>query len=130
MGAETTCTITIGRKTSTGKALLETDALLFRGDGVKLSIPYCDVIEVSASGGHLRVIHAGGVATFDVGAVAPRWAKKISSPPTRADKLGVKAGQIVLLVGLTDAHFIEELQSRGARITRSGSPDVIFCLVE
>jgi len=49
---------------------------------------------------------------------------------SRSEKLGVKAGQSVLLVGVTDAHFLAELQGCGARVTRSGSPDVIFCLVE
>ena len=49
---------------------------------------------------------------------------------TRSEKLGVKPGHTVLLVGVTDAHFIDELQSRGARITRTGSPDVVFCAIE
>ena len=49
---------------------------------------------------------------------------------TRGEKLGVKPGQTVLLVGVTDAHFLSELQARGARLTRSGAPDVVFCAVE
>jgi hypothetical protein len=49
---------------------------------------------------------------------------------TRSEKLGVRPGQTVLLVGVTDAHFLSELQESGARITRSGSPDVVFCAVE
>ena len=49
---------------------------------------------------------------------------------TRGEKLGVKPGQRVLLVGVTDQHFISELQALGARITRTGSPDVVFCAVE
>jgi hypothetical protein len=32
MGLEATCTARVGRKTSTGKALLETTSLIFRGD--------------------------------------------------------------------------------------------------
>lgn len=42
----------------------------------------------------------------------------------------MKAGQAVLLVGVTDAHFISELQAAGARITRTATPDLIFCAVE
>ena len=49
---------------------------------------------------------------------------------TRSEKLGVKPGQNVLLVGVTDAHFLNELQEAGARITRSGAPDVMFCAIE
>lgn len=47
----------------------------------------------------------------------------------RTEKLGVKPGQSVLLVGVTDAHFISELQAAGARITRTGAFDLIFCAV-
>jgi hypothetical protein len=53
-----------------------------------------------------------------------------ASSKSRGEKLGVKPGQSVLLVSITDAHFIAELQGRGARITRTGSPDVIFCAIE
>jgi hypothetical protein len=49
---------------------------------------------------------------------------------SRIEKLGIEAGQSVLLIGVTDAHFLAELQGCGARITRTRSPDVIFCLVE
>jgi hypothetical protein len=48
---------------------------------------------------------------------------------TRIEKLGVKPGQSVLLVGVTDAYFIAELQAAGVRITRTGAPDAIFCAV-
>ena len=47
----------------------------------------------------------------------------------RSEKLGIKPGQSVLLVGVTDAHFISELQLTGARITRTGAPDLIVCAV-
>lgn len=49
---------------------------------------------------------------------------------SRIEKLGVKPGHSVLLIGVTDAHFVAELQERGARITRTGAPDVIFCAIE
>lgn len=49
---------------------------------------------------------------------------------TRREKLGVKPGQTVLLVGVTDALFLSELQEGGARITRSGAPDVVFCAID
>jgi len=48
----------------------------------------------------------------------------------RIDKLGVKPGQSVLLVGVTDALFLAELQDRGARLARSTVPDLIFCAIE
>jgi hypothetical protein len=48
----------------------------------------------------------------------------------RVEKLGVKPGLTALLVGVTDPLFIAELQAAGARLARSGSPDLIFCAVE
>ena len=62
--------------------------------------------------------------------MSPSQPHKSYDHRTRAEKLGVKPGQAVLLVGITDAHFISELQAGGARITRSGSPDVVFCGVD
>ena len=48
---------------------------------------------------------------------------------SRIEKLGVKPGHAALLVGVTDAIFIAELQAHGVRITRTGAPDVIFCAI-
>ena len=48
----------------------------------------------------------------------------------RIEKLGVRPGTVVLLVSVTDAHFISELQAAGARITRTAAPDLIFCAVD
>jgi hypothetical protein len=60
----------------------------------------------------------------------PREDRCAPDAKSRGDKLGVKAGQSVLLVGVTDPLFIDELQARGARVTRAGAPDVIFCAIE
>ena len=60
----------------------------------------------------------------------PKQGHKSYDHKTRREKLGVKPGQTVLLVGVTDAHFLSELQEAGARITRNGAPDVVFCAVE
>jgi hypothetical protein len=49
---------------------------------------------------------------------------------SRAEKLGVKPGHTALLVGIADAHFITELQEHGVRISRTGTPDLIFCAVD
>jgi hypothetical protein len=50
---------------------------------------------------------------------------------SRIDKLGVKTGQDVLLLGIeSDARFMDELRQRGARTRTSGSgpADVIFAV--
>lgn len=60
----------------------------------------------------------------------PKQGHKSYDHKTRSEKLGVKPGQTVLLVGVTDAHFLSELQEGGARITRNSAPDVVFCAIE
>lgn len=60
----------------------------------------------------------------------PKQGHKSYDHKTRSEKLGVNPGQTVLLVGVTDAHFLSELQEVGARITRTGTPDVVFCAIE
>jgi len=60
----------------------------------------------------------------------PKQGHRSYDHKSRTEKLGVTSGQAVLLVGITDALFIGELQAVGARITRTGAPDVVFCAIE
>ena len=132
MGAEAKCTLTVGRTKAEGKALLETDALVFRGADTRLSIPYKDISSVDATDGVLRVKHAGGSAGFEVGAAAARWADKIRNPPSRADKLGIKTGHRVLIVGVQDRSLRAEVESRGAEVVarQSANVDLVFYAAE
>lgn len=128
VGAEAQCTLTFGRKKGEGKALLETDVLIFRGGDLRLSIPYKQISSVVAKNGSLRVTFPDGTASFDIGPASEKWADKIRNPPSRADKLGVKSGQRVLLIGIKDAELRRELEARGARVTTriAVEADVIF----
>jgi hypothetical protein len=132
MGAEAKCTLTVGRTKAEGKALLETEALIFRGGDTRLSIPYKDMSSVDARDGVLRVTHAGGSARFAIGAAAAKWADKIRKPPSRADKLGIKAGHRVLIVGVQDRELETEVESRGAQVVpRQGKDlDLVFYAAE
>jgi hypothetical protein len=123
MGAEAHCSVTFGRTTAEGKALLETDELIFRGGGLKLSIPYKTVSRVDARQGVLRVSWPDGTAAFDLGPAAVKWADKVRNPPSRIDKLNIRAGHVVLLVGVRDALFRDEMERRGATVVvRSSRP--------
>jgi hypothetical protein len=127
MGQEAKCTLTFRRARVEGTALLETDALIFRGGDVRLSVPYRDIASVSASDDALRVEFGGGVAVFAVGPVAARWADRIRNPPTRLDKLGIRPGAMVILVDVKDEAFAAEIAARGARVSTrlAGEADVI-----
>ena len=128
MGAEAKCRLTVGRKKADGTALLETDELIFRGGDLRLSIPYTSISAVDASNGILRLTSSAGVVSFELGDAAVRWADKIRNPPRRIDKLGIKTGQRVLLVGLRDTTFREEIETCGATVLSRGTSqaDVIF----
>src|SRR5918999_3684250 len=99
MGAEAKCTLTFGKTRADGKALLETDALIFRGGEVRLSVPYKKMSGVEARAGALRITFEEGVAVFAIGDAAEKWAAKILNPPSRLDKLGVKPAHMVLVLG-------------------------------
>lgn len=133
MGREATCTVRVGRKTATGKALLETRELIFRGDGLRLKIPFAEIRAVAVRRGTLSVRGPDGEVRLELGAEAAAWAGKIKSPPSRLDKLGVKPGLKVSLVGGLEPAFIEELRARTEDVSqgrpRSGS-DLLFYAVE
>src|SRR5882672_6276965 len=70
MGAEAKCTATFGGRTAEGKALLETDELIFRGGDIRLSIPYKSVRKLDAKDGVMHVTWPEGTVAFDLGPAA------------------------------------------------------------
>src|SRR5437016_379618 len=124
MGAEATCVVTFGGRKAAGKALLETDELIFRSVDFRLSIPYKSVSRVDARDGVLHVTWSDGTASFELGSAAIKWADKIRNPPSRIDKLGIKAGQRVLFVGLRDNTLREEIETSGAIVLSRGTEQV------
>ena len=128
MGQEVRCNATIEGKAAHGRALLETDDLVFRGD-VRVTIPYRDITSLAANEGILSVGYPGGTADFELGAYAEQWADRIRNPKSVLDKLGIKAGQVIALVAMDDAEFRDRLTERGVTL-RQGRPgsdcDMIF----
>jgi hypothetical protein len=110
MGAEATVKARFKGVTATGKARLETEVLQFRGGDLKLSIPFKQMSKVRAREGTLTITYPDGTASFDLGAAAPKWAEKIQHPPSRLQKIGVKADWRVSAIGVRDQAFLEELE--------------------
>jgi hypothetical protein len=130
MGHEAAATLRFAGKSSTGKALLVTTELICRGPS-RLVIPLKDVTAATARDGVLRLTFAGKAAELTIGDGAEKWAKRILNPPSRLDKLGVKAGMTVVLSGLRDAAFAAELEAAGATVLRrlpqgARCADIIF----
>ena len=129
MGYDAACTLTIDGRAFRGTAVLEHKDLLFRGD-VRLVIPLNGIDEARADGDALIIVFGGRSAAFAIGAdTAGKWAKRITSPPSRADKLGVKPGMRIALVGMEDAALVEDIDAKGALLetsARSKGLDMIF----
>ncbi|HEY2900385.1 MAG TPA: DUF3052 domain-containing protein, partial [Polyangia bacterium] len=119
MGREAVCQARLGRKKGEGKALLETSELIFRGD-FRVKIPFAAVTALDVKGQTLAVTWPEGTLALELGAVqAPKWAEKIRHPPSRLDKLGVKAASTVAVIGNFAADFLDEVRARAARVDRA-----------
>jgi len=116
MGNEATCKVHFDRKQSEGKALLETAEILFRGD-FRLKIPFSTIKSAKAVDGELRLQTAEGLAVFHLGSAAGKWCDKILHPKSRSEKLGVKPGARVSLLGEFDQDFFREV----TRLTKNAS---------
>src|SRR2546426_837720 len=119
MGRESGTRVTWGDKTGKGMAVLETDELIFRGD-FRLVIKFKDVTQATAEDGLLTLRWtggaAGGEATFDLGDEAELWAKRILEPKPLLDKMNVKPGARVVLLGVRDDVFRDDLAQRTEEI--------------
>jgi hypothetical protein len=120
MGNEANCKVQFGKQESEGKALLETSEILFRGE-FRLKIPFSAIKSVKAAGGELRVQTTEGLAVFHLGVTAEKWRDKILHPKSRIEKLGVKPGAKVSLLGDFDPDFLAEL-GRLTKSVRKGNP--------
>lgn len=132
LGQEIECRLRYQSKTVTGKAYLETDFVLFRGEE-RLKVLFRDLKGVKAGGGILKLGFPGGPAALELGAAAEKWAKKILNPLSRLDKLGIKAGLSIRLVGEFDAAFQDELKTRNITWTNGASKardDIVLYAVE
>jgi len=129
MGQEIQCKARVGKIAAIGKALLESTELIFRSPDLSLKIPFHQMTSIEAADGWLRVESPAGSAAFQLDAQAARWAEKIKNPKSLIDKLGVKAGMRVSVIGIRDATFLRDLKTRTSDITE-GKPakdsDIIF----
>jgi hypothetical protein len=118
VGNEASCKVQFGKQRSAGKALLETSEILFRGE-FRLKIPFSSVTAAKAVDGELRLQTAEGLAVFHLGATAEKWREKIVHPKSRIEKLRVKPGAKVSLLGKFERDFLAELDE----VTKSVSED-------
>jgi len=121
MGNEVFCRVRLGGQESEGRALLETSEVLFRGD-FRLKIPFSTVESAKAVDGELRLQTAQGTAILQLGSQAGRWLEKILHPKSRIEKLGVKSGAKVSLLGKFDAEFLREILALTKSVSKGKAP--------
>ena len=126
MGQELECRMQYRGRSLAGKAYLESDHILFRGEE-RLKIWVRDLRSVRAADGVLTLEFPGGPASFEMGAAAAKWADKILYPPTRAGKLGIKPGLTLRISGEFPEDFLAEL--RDLKKVR-GTADLVFLAVD
>jgi hypothetical protein len=125
MGREARCTVSHDGQEAEAKAQLETDELIVRSP-FRLSVPRAGIRSASVAGDSLDVVYDGGALTLRLGErEAAKWAAEIANPRTLADKLGVKDGQRVRLVGAADAGLV----GAGRRVA-DGEADVVLLAAE
>ncbi len=123
MGQELACKARFEGKTSTGKAQLETDYVLFRGD-FRVKIMFRDMKSVESRDGWLEIVSPEASIGLQLGAASEKWAQKILHPPSRIDKLGAKPGMRVTIVGVKDEALSAEIAAKGAKVGAGG--DIII----
>src|SRR5580692_1442041 len=131
MGHEALCQTEFSGQPQTGKALLETTELIFRpSDGSKsVKIPFSTIKSAKAQNGELHLHTPNGPIRFTLGPTAEKWCHKILHPKTRSEKLGLKPGVNVSLLGSFDQEFLKELRDTKASLQKgkiSAASDLVF----
>jgi hypothetical protein len=108
---------------SDGKLLWEPPKLIFRG--AVRGIYQGHALRDLRVEGHDLVLTDGTRFTLEPGE-ADKWLHAIQNPPGRLDKLGVKPGQTVVVEGLDDAEFLEELSTRAPPVEAYEDIDLLF----
>jgi hypothetical protein len=134
MGAEANCELRDGGARHPGRALLETDELIFRGeDGYRVRLPLSLMRNVRVVGGELLLDAPSGPVSLGLGDKAVKWAERIKAPKGLFDKLDLKPSHAVAVIGGTDAAFVKELGARVHSVTAGRAPkgsNVIFLWAE
>ncbi|CAN5468999.1 DUF3052 family protein [soil metagenome] len=112
---------------SDGKLLWEPPKLIFRG-AVRGIFQGHALRDLRVEGNDL-VLTDGTRFTLEPGQ-ADKWLHAIQNPPGRLDKLGVKPGQTVVVQGLNDSEFLDELSGRVEPVEAYEDIDLLFLGVE
>ena len=131
MGLETTCLVSIGKQSCDSKVLLETTEIVIRGE-LRRKILFTDIKELTFDDKGLTLVLAEGPVVLNIGSAAEKWAKKILAPPRRIDKLGVKFGFEVAILGKQEQLLKKEIIEIGGIIASTNRRDLdqVYLILE
>jgi hypothetical protein len=111
MGLEKTCVVEFGGKRVTARVRLEPTELIVRGE-LQLKVPLAEITRHEAKAGQLCLSRGRETLRLALGPDAVKWELKIRYPRGRLDKLGIKPGMRVAVLGIDDPGFRAELSER------------------
>lgn len=124
MGKEADVTARFADGADQGRLQYEAPRLVFRGAQRRV-YEGGSLVDVRADGADL-VLADGARFTLGEGRAAA-WAQAIRSPKSRLDKIGVKPGMRVGVIGVADPAFSDELVERGAApVSEIAALDLLF----
>jgi hypothetical protein len=116
MGRELQCRAKSGGKWHVGKALLETNEVIFRGE-TGLKIPFSSLKSVEVREGQLHLKWQDNSAILELGEQAEKWAHKILHPKSTVEKLGIKPGLTISFIGMVDDQTMQEARTIAAKFS-------------
>ena len=109
MGTVVEGSVTVGGQKVNCKADFASDHVTFSG-GRRGEVPYSKIQVMGTARGVLKLRVDGALMEFPLGDKVDRIANKVRRPPTLMDKLGVKAGLNVAVIGIDAKPFLAELE--------------------
>jgi hypothetical protein len=130
MGREAKCTCRLDGKEAAGTVLLESQDLVLRA--FHRTIPLAEIGALEVRGGVLHVAFGAHRAELELGTDAEKWAQAIRFPKGLLDKLGVKPGLDVAVVGLDAPEFLADLERRVGAVARTATRnhDLVFVALD
>jgi hypothetical protein len=114
LGREVRCSGIFNGASSEGQAQLETDFVLWRGEE-RAKIPFASLASVDVRDGWLHLKGADGSLALHLGSPeSERWAQAILHPKTIVERMGLKAGMRVSLLGVDDPDFLRLVAAVGS----------------
>ena len=131
MGSESVCRVELDGTVADAKALLESEELIVRSP-FRVKVAFREFTLVDADETVLVLKWPGHSLRIEIGREAQKWADKIRNPKSVVDKIGIKSGQHVAVVGPVDKTFVAELKRKNAEVSIAlrAKYDLIFLAVD